>query len=84
METLYVNSQAYVGTKMKPPLLNEMLLDKAFLTVNTLPWIVIISFIFKAFAMALRGDSGKNLIALNEMLLNSRCRTQAPHVAVSG
>lgn len=84
METLCINSQAYVGTKIKSSLLNEMLLDKVFLTVNILPWIVIISFIFKAFAVALRGDSGKNLVALNEMLLNSRCRTQAAHVAVSG
>jgi len=44
-----------------------------------------ISFIFKAFAVTFRAESGKKLNAPNEMLLlNSRCGTRAAHVAVSG
>lgn len=62
-----------------------MPLVKVFLSINILPWIVTISFIFKAFAVTFRALGGKKCVALNEMLLlNSRCGTQAAHVAVSG
>lgn len=67
---------------MKCPLLNEM--PSEFLAINILHWIVTISFIFTAFSVALRADDGKKLVALNEMLLNTRAGTQAVHVAVSG
>lgn len=55
-----------------------------FLAINILPWTVTIRFIFKAFAVTLGADSRKKLVALIEMLLNSRAGTQAVYVAVSG
>lgn len=70
---------------MKCPLLNKMPLVKVFLAIDILPWIVTMSFIFKAFAVTFRADGGKKLVSLNEtLLLNSRCGTQAAHVALSG